>query len=103
MRPLRLALLLAVYVALDFSNPLMPGAVSFGAEESVEARQADRLRGADALGPLPLAPAGDRVVAIEPAVTLTRMPASAPVPIWHVRSGRSYPTRSGLVASSEDA
>lgn len=31
------ALVLLLYVALDFANPLMPGAVSFDAETSVEA------------------------------------------------------------------
>ena len=29
-------LLLLVYVVLDFGNPLMPGAVNFGADESME-------------------------------------------------------------------
>jgi hypothetical protein len=41
----RLALFVAAYVALDVSNPMMPGALTFGVEQSVEARQADRFRG----------------------------------------------------------
>lgn len=43
----RLALLVAAYVSLDVSNPMMPGALTFGVEESVEARQSDRFRGQD--------------------------------------------------------
>ncbi|MBI2158262.1 MAG: hypothetical protein HYU26_15380, partial [Candidatus Rokubacteria bacterium] len=35
--------LLLLYVALDFSNPLMPGAVSFDPDDSVEAVRAGRL------------------------------------------------------------
>jgi hypothetical protein len=44
MRRCRLALLLLLYVALDFSNPLMPGAVSFDLSESVEGVHAVRPR-----------------------------------------------------------
>jgi len=32
----RLTLLIALYVTLDFANPLMPGAVNFDPDESVE-------------------------------------------------------------------
>jgi hypothetical protein len=48
----RLAFLLLLYVALDFANPLMAGAVSFvhGAVESV---QADRARTFDDLARIP--------------------------------------------------
>jgi hypothetical protein len=41
----RLALLVATYIALDVANPLMPGALTFGVESSVEVRQAERFRG----------------------------------------------------------
>ena len=41
-RPLILAI--AVYVALDLSNPFMPGAFLFDAEESVEGVHAERSR-----------------------------------------------------------
>ena len=50
MRPMtlsRLALLVALYLSLDVSNPMFPGALTFGLEDSVEVRQADRLRGLD--------------------------------------------------------
>ena len=39
-----LVLMVAVYVSLDLANPLMPGALSFGIEDSVELRQAERFR-----------------------------------------------------------
>jgi hypothetical protein len=39
----RLALLLVLYFALDFANPLMPGAVQF-VDGSVEVVHADRIR-----------------------------------------------------------
>ncbi len=56
-----LAGLLLLYVGADFANPLMPGAVSFDAAESVDGIRADRLRGPDATvtvaaAPLPLRP-----------------------------------------------
>lgn len=43
----RLALLVAAYLSLDVANPMMPGALTFGVEESVDARQPDRPRGQD--------------------------------------------------------
>jgi hypothetical protein len=44
MRAPWLILAVALYVALDVANPLMPGALTFGIEESVEVRQAERFR-----------------------------------------------------------
>lgn len=41
----RLALMLLIYAVLDFANPLMPGAVTFDAEDSVEGVRAERVRG----------------------------------------------------------
>jgi len=40
-----LVLALALYLSLDIANPLMPGAVTFGDDSSVELRQAERFRG----------------------------------------------------------
>jgi hypothetical protein len=39
----RLIFLVTLYLALDVANPMMPGALAFIAEESVEVRLADRL------------------------------------------------------------
>jgi hypothetical protein len=51
-------LLLVLYVCLDFANPLMPGAVTFDADESVEGVRAERSRAdgeAAAVVPVPAA------------------------------------------------
>jgi hypothetical protein len=57
------ALLFLLYVALDFANPLMPGAVNFDAETSVEAARLERVRSCrvaevamPAAGPPPVVP-----------------------------------------------
>lgn len=52
MRTSWLVLLVAVYLSLDVANPLMPGALTFGADESVEVRQAERLRVRDQIATL---------------------------------------------------
>ncbi|MBI2014339.1 MAG: hypothetical protein HYS77_02180, partial [Candidatus Rokubacteria bacterium] len=72
MRPSRLAILCVVlYVVLDFSNPLIPGAVSFDPDESVEAVRAGRVA-APAATATPLAPAPPRL-----QVVLVERPAPA--------------------------
>jgi hypothetical protein len=40
-----LVLAFALYLSLDVANPLMPGALTFGVDRSVELRQAERFRG----------------------------------------------------------
>jgi hypothetical protein len=53
----KLALFVAAYIAQDVSNPLMPGALTFSVEQSVEVRQADRFRGqVHEVAPIPRAP-----------------------------------------------
>jgi hypothetical protein len=47
MRASWLVLVVALYVSLDVANPLMPGAVTFGLEDPLDMRQAERLRGHD--------------------------------------------------------
>jgi hypothetical protein len=42
-----LVLAVTLYVSLDLANPLMPGALMFGVEDSVKARQSERFRGQD--------------------------------------------------------
>lgn len=56
-------LLLLFYVALDFSNPLIPGAVSFDPDESVEGVRAGRVA-APAATAARLAPAPPRLQAV---------------------------------------
>jgi hypothetical protein len=43
-----LLILVTIYLALDVANPMMPGALAFSAEDSVEARLAHRLGSHDA-------------------------------------------------------
>jgi hypothetical protein len=56
----RLSVLLILYVAADFANPLMPGAVNY-LNGSVEAIQADRLRTTDALRVAPIVASFERI------------------------------------------
>jgi hypothetical protein len=99
----RLTLLLVIYVALDFSNPLMPGAVSFGAAESVEARHGDRLRGAGVAEAPPPPTAVTRFRPVPLSLTLSRRLAPDVSCVWQVFLRRSYPWLSGSATLSEDA
>ena len=56
----RLTLLLFLYVAADFANPLMPGAVSYP-NGSVEAVHAERSRMADVLPGTPVRASFERI------------------------------------------
>ncbi len=60
------ALLLLIYVALDFANPLMPGAVNFDAASSVEAVRPERTARA-AVAAVPAAPPSPVVPGLVPA------------------------------------
>lgn len=92
----RLAFLVAAYLSLDVSNPLMPGALTFGVEESVEARQSDRFRGQDHhVAPVLRAPEPERVA--PSGGSLTRRPQ--PVPVTP-RSRQAHVTRSRLSVPS---
>lgn len=100
----RLTLLVATYVALDLANPLMPGVLAFGVENSVEARQANRLRDHDELSTLPLAPAPEPLAPVEPGITWSRSrlitAASAQCRRAHVT--RSDPSLPAPAPSPED-
>ncbi|MBI1734150.1 MAG: hypothetical protein HYR51_03155 [Candidatus Rokubacteria bacterium] len=74
MRSFWLTLLIAGYVSLDVSNPMMPGALTFGVEESVEARQTDRQRGHEDVASLPPVPAPTQLI-VERRVRISRTPA----------------------------
>jgi hypothetical protein len=98
----RLALLLVVYVALDFANPLMPGAVSFEGG-SVEAVDADGARPAVPvvdLGPVPVSRTVlDRGVGIQ----APREPSPVPEHRRHaVTRTRRAPLSSSALASPSD-
>ena len=63
------SLLFALYIAIDFANPLLPGALVFDPDASVEARQSGRFSETDdeiAAGPMP-APTAIRSANVPPA------------------------------------
>jgi hypothetical protein len=53
----RLALLVSLYVAVDVANPMMPGALVFAVDDSVDARQWSRVRIHDETPAVAVAPA----------------------------------------------
>jgi hypothetical protein len=94
MRPSWLVLAVVIYVSLDVANPLMPGAVTFGLEDSLDMRQVDRLRAHD-------------VTALSPALPVSELQGevrSTPVlGSWSPHTGPTAPpparrARSSLVA-----
>lgn len=84
----RLALLVVLYVALDVMNPMIPGALVFEAEDSVEARQGLRFRAHDDATPFARAP--EHLPRLECRLVVTRPASPAP------RVSRPHVTRSGL-------
>jgi hypothetical protein len=68
----RLTLLLAIYVSFDLSSPLMPGALRFSVQDSVEARRTDTFRISTATSALPLAPVPKPLALVEPGTERNR-------------------------------
>jgi hypothetical protein len=97
----RLALLVAAYVLLDLSNPMMPGALAFGVEDSVEVRQSDRFRCHDSAEPMPLAPALKGIDRPRRSVALRRPPAPGTPRFRHAPVTR-HPSLLAPSAPSED-
>jgi hypothetical protein len=98
----RLTLLVAMYVSLDVANPLMPGALSFRVEESVEARQVDRFRGHDDVSTLPLAPASEPLAPVEPRATRSRVITAVGSYFWRAHDTRSDPSLRPPAPAPED-
>lgn len=85
-----LTLLLLLYVSLDFSNPLMPGAVSFDPGESTEGVHLQRLRADNLLSfvvPAPTPPAAD--VRSRPQPLVIRILATSAPRAWQVHLRRA--------------
>ena len=88
----RLALLVAAYLSFDVSTPMMPGALTFGVEESVEVRPSDRFRGQDRhVAPIPRVPEPERLNPSDRSLIVRRLP----VPVAP-RSRPAHVTRSRL-------
>ena len=96
---LRLTFLVAFYLALDLANPMMPGALVFSAEDSVEAHSARR-RVVEVVTPASAPvferrkPNPHRLVAFLPAVSTWRTPA--------IRAARPRLPSDDPSASTED-
>jgi hypothetical protein len=97
------SLLFAVLLSFDLSNPMLPGALCFDAQDSVEVRQAERGRPGHAGEALAMTRRQDRIEPVERSVASARTPASDVRPIWQAFLTRSYPSRSRSVDPSEDA
>jgi hypothetical protein len=98
----RLSILLILYVAADFANPLMPGAVSYP-NGSVEAVHVERSRTADALPDPPVFASFECVALTELPRYPVRMRASRPVPTHRLNPvGRARVTGPDAPPSSED-
>jgi hypothetical protein len=99
----RLSFLVALYVLLDVATPMLPGALVFSAEDSVETHQAPRFRAHDDASPS--APASDRVRPIEPLAPILvsrRAAFSAPrVRRAHIARPR-LPSRTSASSAAED-
>jgi hypothetical protein len=74
----RLSVLLILYVAADFANPLMPGAVSYP-NGSVEAVHVERSRTADVLPDAPVVASFERIELTDLRRNPTRVMPSRPV------------------------
>jgi hypothetical protein len=98
----RLSVLLILYVAADFANPLMPGAVSYP-NGSVQAVHAERSRSADVLPAAPIVASFERF-----ELTDLRRDAPRVTPNRPVTGLRLIPVRRALLTrldappSSED-
>lgn len=75
---LHVALVVALYLVLDVANPLMPGALGLGVQNSVDSRQADRGRADDVTGPPAPTPTGEHVEIFEAGVAGPRPAPAAP-------------------------
>jgi len=99
----RLALLVAVDVSFDVANPMMPGALTFGVEESVEARQSDRFRGQDDhVAPITRAPEPERLDPSDGSLTARRLPGPVTRRARQAQVTRSHLPLPPAAASSED-
>ena len=99
----RFTFLLAVYVTFDVSSPLMPGALRFSVEESVEARRTAPVRIYAGISALPLVPASKPLTPVEPGVARNRMIAAVNPHFPRAHVTRSDPSPPASAPSPEDS
>lgn len=99
----RLTLLLALYVSFDVSSPLMPGALCFSVEDSVEARCTDSLRIYAGASALPLVPVPKPLAPVEPGVERNRLVAAVNPCFLRAHVTRSDPSAPASAPSPEDS
>jgi hypothetical protein len=98
----RLSVLLILYVAADFANPLMLGAVSYP-NGSVEAVHVERSRTVDVLPDVPVVASFERLKLTDLRRELTRMTPNRPVTgLRLIPVRRALLTRLDSPPSSED-
>lgn len=99
----RLSVVLILYVAADFANPLMPGAVTF-LDGSVEAVHVERARFADVTPVMPVLASRERIEVVR--LPRHAPPHPTPVPpaawLWLAPVRRAVLVRSGPPPPSED-
>lgn len=93
-----LTLAVTIYVTLDVANPLMPGALTFGIEDSVEVRLAERFRSHN-VASIPATLPSERVGQIDhqtfvSPVPATDTPRTSPSHVRRARSSLSTPAPS---------
>lgn len=88
MRICRLSLLLVLLVGVDFACPLLPGAVAFEVEQSVDASRRLSVPPDQAVGAIRRATGPERVTLTEPR-TLTPRPSVGARPSDQAPRGRS--------------
>jgi hypothetical protein len=85
MRARLLVRLLLLYVALDFANPMMPGAVSFDPGDCVEGAHLERARAPDSVAATPVRVAAhlvDPLLVDPPLPSAVRNPRPCPPRIF---------------------
>jgi hypothetical protein len=102
MRGSWLVLVVTVYVSLDVANPLMPGALTFGIEDSVEVRQAERFRGHDEVALASAFLLSAVTEETERRVMVSRGPVADVPRIWSPHVQRAHSSLSTPPSSSED-
>jgi len=96
----RLTLVLALYVALDLANPLMPGAFAFSVEDSVEAHTIRPIRADDSATTTSVLAPG-RVEPI-PEVPWSSFPSARSPRLCRIHVTRSHQSASAAATSLDD-